>query len=228
VSALSSGVRLFEEAKERIRPRRALADVLTASAAKGAEPRGVADEAEFRTAERASVCHSSPPPRTPDLRKLRRSRKRASTLVVGLAEGTAQTCGHSARKPDKRFAPDCKDLFQGEELFLLGFAKPAGREPSGPSRLVWRAPRTTGDSRNRRSSLFTWPSTGSRRSVSGASGAPGDRSAGHGASRSVWGVLAGRAAARHRRCRAGPRGDRGPQPQDPPRSPRRWLLRRRR
>ena len=87
VCALSSNVGLFEEAKERIRPRLALAEALTASAAKGAEPRMIADEAEFRAAERASVGHSSPPPRTPDLRKIRSSRRRARTLLVGFAEG---------------------------------------------------------------------------------------------------------------------------------------------
>ena len=87
VWVLPSNVRLFEEAKERIRPRLALAEALTASATKGAEPRVIADEAEFRAAERASVGHSSPPPRTPDLRKIRSSRKRARTLLVGFTEG---------------------------------------------------------------------------------------------------------------------------------------------
>jgi hypothetical protein len=87
VQASPPNVRLFEEAKERIGPRLALAQALTAPAAKGAEPRVVADEAEFRVAERASVGHSSPPPRTPDLRKIRSSRRRARTLLVGFAEG---------------------------------------------------------------------------------------------------------------------------------------------
>jgi hypothetical protein len=80
----------------------------------------VADEAEFRAAEGASAGHGSPPVRTLDLRKIRRSHRRASTLLVGFAEGVRAKCGHSARNPDlSDLFPIARGLLQREALLFV-------------------------------------------------------------------------------------------------------------